>query len=730
MRCQLSPCIIQFSFFYLASLQLMILILLLVGAISASSTAPHSCSMHVREACESSPRCHWDEQTCVNSLPCALETSRRSCEVNTWGCRWDESKGSCSKQLHAGQPRYGRDCTLHQNMVSCERVKSCRWVETSRSCMIRPTIVISLADDLGYYDVSWKNPRARTPVLETLRRFGVDLDRHYASRFCAPSRGMLLAGVLPWKNGLQTDSNLNPVNNIRCATSKDKKLIPQVLKQAGDYSTHAFGKWHLGNYGDDVIPTGRGFDTYLGFYGGGIMRHQKPGQFQSTRCACQTKRRRQRRRRRRRKGTSRAYDVRGVCSRSRLNFCTSAQNMVQATRGDKYETIINPQTVQEPATDLYLARKAQEMIHQLDSNVPAFFYMSWSAPHDPYYAPERFKTSLLKSTPAHGRDAKLNFAGRSCPAKSFRVEYLAMVSMLDEANRIVIDALESVDRFENTIYVFASDNGGHLPRRNKKGQILQCFTGFNYPLRGSKYSFWEGGIRVLSFVSSKLWIPPHMQGTSSKALSSLVDWRRTLVSASGSSMVVDDDDGHDLWPQLTGLGVNNATNVRTELCIQNWVERRRSVILFVFDNSLWKAIWGDPSSGIGNGDYRRSVPRYSRGEIEQPPELPNDQVTFPVHSGYFNYAHCPKGCLFNLDQDPQELRESKVVAAAWNRALQLRSKYFGQAVRVQDSGLCERGFYHTQSEFTTDRYSIERARNCGGYISWLDWQGNPKLVCS
>ena len=57
-----------------------------------------------------------------------------------------------------------------------------------------PNIVIIVADDLGFNDVSWHNEMVRTPNLEELARDGVLLEQHYSQPVCTPTRGALLSG--------------------------------------------------------------------------------------------------------------------------------------------------------------------------------------------------------------------------------------------------------------------------------------------------------------------------------------------------------------------------------------------------------------------------------------------------------------------------------------------------------------------------------------------------------
>ena len=59
-----------------------------------------------------------------------------------------------------------------------------------------PHIVLIVADDLGWNDISWHNPLVKSPNLESLAKSGIILEQHYAQHICTPSRGALLTGRL------------------------------------------------------------------------------------------------------------------------------------------------------------------------------------------------------------------------------------------------------------------------------------------------------------------------------------------------------------------------------------------------------------------------------------------------------------------------------------------------------------------------------------------------------
>jgi uncharacterized sulfatase len=138
----------------------------------------------------------------------------------------------------------------------------------------RPNVVIILADDMGYGDLGcYGHPRFKTPHLDRMAAEGVRLTQFNTPMpFCAPTRGSLLTGRYPFRNGLTT----NPAPDggaqaDKVALAAGEVTLAQVLKQAG-YATAMVGKWHLGHKQPEQLPTHRGFDDYFGILYSNDMR--------------------------------------------------------------------------------------------------------------------------------------------------------------------------------------------------------------------------------------------------------------------------------------------------------------------------------------------------------------------------------------------------------------------------------------------------------------------------
>ena len=93
------------------------------------------------------------------------------------------------------------------------------------------------------------------------RRSGVSLSHFYTFKTCGPSRASMLTGRYPFHFGIYSNHDIDSFG-----TPTNFSMIPALLKKAGNYATHAVGKWHCGYRSEGMMPTNRGFDTFLGYW--------------------------------------------------------------------------------------------------------------------------------------------------------------------------------------------------------------------------------------------------------------------------------------------------------------------------------------------------------------------------------------------------------------------------------------------------------------------------------
>ena len=128
-----------------------------------------------------------------------------------------------------------------------------------------PNIVIILADDLGWNDVSFHGSEIPTPNIDRIVKAGIELERFYVQPTCSPTRAELMTGKSALRLGIT-----RPISkNQKLGLSTKEKILPQYLKELG-YKTVLLGKWHLGAYTPEYFPTRRGFDYFYGYLSGGI----------------------------------------------------------------------------------------------------------------------------------------------------------------------------------------------------------------------------------------------------------------------------------------------------------------------------------------------------------------------------------------------------------------------------------------------------------------------------
>ena len=190
------------------------------------------------------------------------------------------------------------------------------------------------------------------------------------------------------------------------------------------------------------------------------------------------------------------------------------------------------------ATDL-ITDEAVRVIDE-EREGPFFLYVAYSVPHFPLDEPERWTK---------------RYEGRI--ENESRRWYAASVTHMDHGIGRIVEAVERQGAAEETLIVFASDNGGQKSWHNSsqyKGRYADKphdVLGDNRPLRGWKGEVYEGGIRVPALAS---W-PGVLEAGQVDTPLHIVDWMPTLCGLAGyADGAAREWDGRDMWPAIAGAG--------------------------------------------------------------------------------------------------------------------------------------------------------------------------------
>lgn len=265
----------------------------------------------------------------------------------------------------------------------------------------KPNIILILADDLGYGDLScYGSLKIETPHIDKMANEGMRFTQFYAgSAVCTPTRVSILTGRSPLRFNVSrhfNDQEMHLQPNI--------PTIPKELKKAG-YITKHVGKWHLGGLNEKHVmnrdssipgPIQHGFDHYLAMLEDPLYR--KPAMLE------------------------------------RRLYKDGAKHLVRD------EKIIAP--INKHWTDVK-TDEALDFISESNNNKQAFFLNLWyDTPHAPYEAAP--DTSLNRYKDRAKGDDQL---------------YRSMVTHLDYSVGRIIEKLKALGIDNNTLIVFTSDNG-------------------------------------------------------------------------------------------------------------------------------------------------------------------------------------------------------------------------------------------------------------------------------
>ena len=371
----------------------------------------------------------------------------------------------------------------------------------------RPNIVLLIADDMGYGDPQPFGGEIDTPTINELAQKGLKFTNYHVGPSCSPTRSMLLTGLDNHLAGLgQMLEKLAPNQAGRPGyegvINESSLTIPQLMQDNG-YHTYMVGKWHLGGAEIDeetgeaigLHPAEQGFSRSFALLEGGGDH----------------------------------YSNRGFSPiRPRNHFSDDGRRI--NTLPDEFEY----------STDFYTDKMIEFIESNREDGKPFYAYVAYTAPHTPLQVPDKDLIDKYEEIYSQGwdvlraerfermkemgiipEDAEYPERFEEAPAwdeitprrqarEARRMGvYAGMVEYLDGAMGRLIDYLEETGEYDNTIFVFMSDNGadGHDRARQQlyKDWFQQLGVDNSLENLGLPNSFASRGIEWAQVSGTPFW---------------------------------------------------------------------------------------------------------------------------------------------------------------------------------------------------------------------------------
>lgn len=378
-------------------------------------------------------------------------------------------------------------------LIFCVATFSFNSCKSKAETIVKPNVLIIVADDLGYSDLSflpYASKDVQTPNIDRIAQRGVFFTNAYSTApICSPSRVALLTARYHqrWGNYWYGEGGL----------PAEETTLPQLLKEQG-YHNIKIGKTHL-NGGPVQHPLDHGFDEFLGF-----IDH--------------------------------SWDYLRLSLEDVDEY--ELANAKKAHIGPLLDGREKKSFKNSFTTDIFTDKAIDEI--QNKTKQPLYIELEYNAVHHPTYVchPDYLEKYGIEQFPFWNPSVETyqkwhrewGHLGEIDP--DGRKRYLLQLEVMDNGIGRILDALESSGELENTIIVFLSDNGGTI---NTYAQ--------NNPLNGFKYMFGEGGIRIPMIISYPKKI--HQRNNVEQTVSGL-DILPTIMEVVGGR-VPENIDGKSLW---------------------------------------------------------------------------------------------------------------------------------------------------------------------------------------